>query len=396
MRNDDLYLKLKNGAPCHFNPQQLEALDRIEEWLSSGEQQVFYLAGYAGTGKTTIAAEVATRVDGPVLFASFTGKAAAVMREKGCAGACTIDSLIYHPQLESRCVATPPCDHPPCNDECQYFRERHAGRELNPDSAVANARLVIIDECSMVGEQMGRDLLSYGAQVLVLGDNAQLQPIEGAGFFTARVPDFQLTEIQRQALASPVIQLATIVRNRDYGSFKVGQYGDSEVRRPLLGKLRFDEMITFDQVICGTNRTRLALNQSMRKALGFTGNIPQVGEKLMCLKNDKSRGLYNGTIWTVKEVAPPSKGVVPMTIRNDEGLSVGVHAPEVGFMWPIGSGSGLPGQPFTFAYVITCHKAQGSQWGSVAIVNQCKSFREDSHRWLYTAITRAVDRVVIM
>ena len=57
--------------------------------------QVFRLFGYAGTGKTTLARHIADEADGEVKFAAFTGKAASVMRGKGCRGASTIHSLIY-------------------------------------------------------------------------------------------------------------------------------------------------------------------------------------------------------------------------------------------------------------------------------------------------------------
>jgi exodeoxyribonuclease-5 len=244
----------------------------------------------------------------------------------------------------------------------------------------------------MVGQQMGRDLLSFGIQVLVLGDNAQLPTInDGTGFFTARVPDFQLTEIQRQAFDSPIIQLATTVRNRE--RLRLGQYGDSAVMRS--GSLPVRDLIGFDQIICGTHRTRRFLNNTVRNALGFSGNTPQVGEKLLCLKNNKSKGLYNGTMWTVIATDLPEDGFVEMEVCSDEGISVDVHAPVDGFWLPSGGGAELARHPFTFGYAITCHKAQGSQWGSVAIRNEALTFREHSARWLYIAITRAVDRVVI-
>ena len=85
--------------------------------------------------------------------------------------------------------------------------------ELNEESDVAGAKLVIIDECSMVDATLGKDLLSFGTKVLVLGDPAQLPPVYGAGYFTKDVkPNVMLTEIHRQALDSPVLQLATDTR----------------------------------------------------------------------------------------------------------------------------------------------------------------------------------------
>src|SRR5450759_498092 len=81
-----------------FTPHQDDALKAVADWLKAkpgtgNTPQVFRLFGYAGTGKTTLANHIAEDVDGEVKFAAFTGKAASVMRGKGCRGASTIHSL---------------------------------------------------------------------------------------------------------------------------------------------------------------------------------------------------------------------------------------------------------------------------------------------------------------
>ena len=166
-----------------FTPHQDEALNAVAHWLKEkpGENstpQVFRLFGYAGTGKTTLAKHLAEHVDGDRKFAAFTGKAASVMRGKGCHGASTIYSLIY--------------------------RARESGEEIPSfdlwyDAPALKAELIIIDECSMVDAELGRDLLSFGVPLLVLGDPAQLPPISGGGLFTEAEPDAMLTEVHRQA-----------------------------------------------------------------------------------------------------------------------------------------------------------------------------------------------------
>src|SRR5215831_7047107 len=121
--------------------QQRAALDATGKWLARGDGTPFYLAGYAGTGKTTLAREIGQRA-GHALFAAFTGKAADVMRRKGCANATTIDSLIYIPQVEMSCAAASPCvvieSCPAMRDgnRCQHRRERFVGRTLNGLSEV--------------------------------------------------------------------------------------------------------------------------------------------------------------------------------------------------------------------------------------------------------------------
>jgi exodeoxyribonuclease V len=147
-----------------YPPQQDAALRAAAEWLKRGEPKLFRLFGFAGTGKTTLAKKIAEDIDGVVAFAAFTGKAALVMRSRGCADARTIHSLIYRAS------------------------ETETGElifVLNEDSAVARSKLVIIDECSMVDAELGRDLLSFGKPVLVLGDPGQLPPSRVADFSPA-------------------------------------------------------------------------------------------------------------------------------------------------------------------------------------------------------------------
>ena len=153
---------------------------------------MFRLFGYAGVGKTTLARHVAEHAAGEALFAAFTGKAALVLRSKGCDGASTIHSLIY---------------------TRRRGQERRRRRfTLNKDGLASKASLIVIDECSMVDEELGRDLLSFGKPILVLGDPAQLPPVKGGGFFTESEPDVMLTEIHRQAADNPIIRLSQIIR----------------------------------------------------------------------------------------------------------------------------------------------------------------------------------------
>src|SRR4249920_3788676 len=194
-----------------FTPHQQDALKSVSEWLKAGPgmngtPQVFRLFGYAGTGKTTLATHIADAADGEVKFAGFTGKAALVMRAKGCEGASTIHSLIY--------------------------RARESGEEMPSfdlwdEAPASKAKLIVIDECSMVDEELGRDLKSFGVPLLVLGDPAQLPPIAGGGFFTDAEPDVMITEVHRQAADDPIIRLSMIVR--EGGMLPQGIYGESKV-----------------------------------------------------------------------------------------------------------------------------------------------------------------------
>src|SRR5437588_6806206 len=194
-----------------FTPHQDAALKAVAGWLRDrpgerGTPLLFRLFGYAGTGKTTLARHLAAHLDGEVKFAAFTGKAALVMRAKGCAGASTIHSLIYRARESG--------------EETPNF-------ELWDDSPASKAALIVIDECSMVDAELGRDLMSFGVPVLVLGDPAQLPPIAGGGFFTDAEPDAMLTEVHRQAQDDPIVRMSMDIR--EGRELEVGRYGESEV-----------------------------------------------------------------------------------------------------------------------------------------------------------------------
>src|SRR5579883_2747985 len=187
--------------------EQRAALDKVGRWLKAGEPQIFRLFGYAGVGKTTLARHAAESGKADPAYAAFTGKAALVMRSKGCAGATTIHSLIYR-TIEGEDGAGP-------------------SFTLNHDGPASKAGLIVIDECSMVDAELGRDLMSFGKPILVLGDPAQLPPVKGGGFFTEAPPDVMLTEVHRQAADNPIIKMSMLVR--EGGRLPPGAYGESRV-----------------------------------------------------------------------------------------------------------------------------------------------------------------------
>ena len=361
-----------------WSPQQDAALKAVAAWLKRGEPQVFRLFGFAGTGKTTLAKQIAEDTSGEVAFGAYTGKAALVLRSKGCRGASTIHSLIYRSRGED-------------DDDTPSF-------VLNRKSAAADADLIIIDECSMVDEELGRDLLSFGTPVLVLGDTAQLPPVKGGGFFTDGEPDAMLTEVHRQAADNPIIHLSMLVR--DGKRLSLGQYGESKViRRADVGA---GIVMQSDQVLVGINKTRRAYNARMRELLGHGPGRPQVGEKLVCLRNDKKKGLLNGGTWTVQTVHADRGAKLSMSVKPEE--EPDRKAVRVGVLPAFFEGreDELPPaarrdlDQFDFGYALTVHKAQGSQWDDVVLFDESFAFREHRDRWLYTALTRAAERITIV
>jgi exodeoxyribonuclease-5 len=371
-----------------FSPQQDAALIAVDEWLNlpvGSRQPIFRLFGYAGTGKTTLAKHLAEGVDGDVQFAAFTGKAAQVLRNKGCSNARTIHSLIYRPRGEGE-----------EDDEGNYS----PNFSLNRQSALAKAALVIIDECSMVDEELGRDLLSFGTPVLVLGDPGQLPPISGGGFFTDAEPDFMLTEVHRQARDNPIIDLA--MRVREGGLLSYGAYGESKV----IGKdeIERDAVLDADQVLVGTNRNRHRYNRRLRDLKGFEGSLPQAGDRLVCLRNDPSKGLLNGSLWQVMTAANRTGPAMHLLVKSEDddggrGNSAKIKILKEAFE---GDPSKIPWQSkrryddFDYGYALTVHKSQGSQWNNVFLFDESYAFQDTRERWLYTAITRAAERITIV
>jgi len=369
-----------------FTPHQDEALRAVAAWLKArpgtpGTPQVFRLFGYAGTGKTTLARHIADGADGEVKFAAFTGKAALVMRSRGCEGASTIHSLIYRPR--------------DTDTEQPTF-------DLWEEAPASKAALIVIDECSMVDAELGRDLMSFGVPLLVLGDPAQLPPIAGGGFFTDHAPDAMLTEVHRQAADDPIVHLSMLVRAGQ--RLEPGRYGETEVvRRAALDPAR---VLAADQVLVGRNVTRRAYNGRLRERRGLAEPLPLAGDKLVCLRNNRKKGLFNGGLWTVKERRiGRSRALVTMRLVPDEDFGLrGAKGLKVTARAECFSGNidetdwslRKPYDEFDYGYVLTVHKAQGSQWDDVYLFDESFAFREHARRWLYTGITRAATRITVV
>ena len=393
-----------------FSPQQQTALDEVRAWLEDlifgrTTKQVFRLFG-----KTTIAQEFASMVEGLVIFACYTGKAAHVLRTKGCANAGTLHSLIYQPKgrsavrLQELQLEYVEQEKEGANPRILEDLKRSIALEvenmkrpsfaIKEESDLDDASLLVIDEVSMVDGDMGRDLEGYGVPILVLGDPAQLPPVKGGGYFTEAKPDILLTEIHRQAADSPILALATDIRE--------GRgFDGSDLVRSIGQSLEF--MAGFDQILCGTNKTRKLVNEKLRAHLGFVDLMPMPGDRLICTRNDGDTGLLNGGQWQVLNSRwDPGLEELWLTIcsvDNDEQLHVQAH-PE----YFIGEEPPYfmvrKKQCFDFAYCMTVHKSQGSQFDSVCLIDEAQKFPnatasfKRAHR--YTGITRAAKELTVI
>jgi exodeoxyribonuclease-5 len=368
-------------AMTTWSPQQEKAKGLVSKWIKTSKKkckQVFYLAGYAGTGKTTLATSLAEDVKGDVLYGAFTGKAALVMRSKGCKGASTIHSMIYSAEVDEKTGLV------------TY--------SLNKNSDVGSAGLVVIDECSMVDEALGKDLLSFGTKVLVIGDPFQLPPVKGTGFFTSGEPDFLLTEVHRQARDNPIIRMSMDIR--EGRKLEHGTFGESRV----IGKAELDpqDVLSANQVIVGRNATRTLYNSRIRNLrYDPPGLQPVLGEKLICLKNKRPMGLLNGSMWEVHKAKPNGDNVAMdlLPIEDTNKTPTQVTVPYLFFDGRENEIDPLTRryiEEFTYGHAITCHKAQGSQWDNVMVFDESYAFRDDAARWLYTAVTRAAKQLTLV
>lgn len=398
----------------NLSDMQHEAVSKIVKWYktplpmgafkstsnsTAPSSQVFYLAGYAGTGKSTLVAFAMDAIgisESEVCFATYTGKAAMVLSDKTGVDVSTIHSLCYE-LVDDRL------------DE--KTNQVHMTWKLRGNSPVKTAKLVVLDEVSMVNKDMMTDLLKFGCKVLVLGDPFQLPPVEGDAYFhEGYEADFFLTEIHRQALENPIIWLSQHVRNGN--SIDFGEYGSTVM------KMRYDQAPEelwrqADQIIVGTNKTRRTLNNWFRGVLGhdkINSSFPVEGDRLICLRNRWDIGLVNGMmlratsnarISTNREsfkLSFESETTAKEQLRfSDMGCSSAEILGGIKLAMPYWEQKKLVN--LDYGYAITCHKSQGSQYDDVLFVDEgFGRWLDDNtyYRHLYTAITRASEHLIIL
>lgn len=398
-----------------WSAQQKRARELVAHWLEyeTDQKQVFRLFGLAGTGKTTITKDLVANVEGKVMFGAYTGKAAMQMRKNGMP-AQTVHSMTYRLQPPDKKYydrlraklkdATTDKERKRINAEMRDIQKLVF--DLDEESELNEASLLVLDEVSFIDKYMGEDLLSFSVPILVLGDPGQLPPIEGQGFFTDCEPDVKLTEIHRQAQDDPIVNMAMQVRGGKQpqsGSYPYNGY-ESKVIYPK--DLTEDKIKNADQILVGKHKTRRMFNQKIRKLLGYGSRYPEKGERLVCLRNGRKSNLLNGMICEVESVGKDEGLWILMTLMTEEGKrleGVKVHkchfdayydknAADLDF-WTLEKAN-----EFDFGYALTVHKAQGSQWDRVLLYDDLWGAHDPMirRRWLYTAATRAAKELVFV
>jgi len=328
------------------------------------------LGGYAGTGKTTIISEL-VRDNPEIAVCAFTGKAANVLTRKGVK-ATTIHRLIY----EAR-------------------KDKLAGQVRFIKKTSLPCPVIIVDEASMVGRELHDHLTSFGKPVVYVGDHGQLEPVGSREFNLMREPQHRLETIHRNA--GEISRFAEWVRNGNeatrFPCEKTGQvrfFGRRSIRGTNLE-------IDVDQIVCAFNRTRVWINEYVRAKVlpdaAWDGVDVARGDRVICLRNNHSIGVFNGMQAVVTNVVAISDAYLLDLDSYGETFAKVPAMPDQFGELSTPPFNHDPRVPFDYSYCVTCHKAQGDEWDSVMVLEQrCDSW--DHRRWAYTAASRAREQVV--
>ena len=387
--------------------KQEEGLKIAVERHRAGEKYTV-IAGYAGTGKSTLVKFIIAALDvcpEKVAYTSFTGKAAEVLRKKGNKNAMTMHRLLY----ES--IPKP------------------AGGYFHKPKPRLDYDIIVVDEISMVPKQLIDQLFKHRVYVICLGDPFQLPPIDkDEDNHLLDNPHIFLDEIMRQEESSEIIQLTMKIRNKE----PLELFKGNEVQVLPKASLNSGMLLWGDQIITATNAMRTSINNQVRTLLG-KGKDPEDGDKIICLRNywedfnDQGDPLVNGTIGiltnsfqtNVQIPAFAARGsdiksfdvlvgdfvanesIYGMTDIDRHMLLTGEKCCDWRLSYKLGKmrqriGDIVP-KEFAYGYAITAHKAQGSEWDRILVIEENFPFNKEEHaRWLYTAATRAVNKLVIL
>ena len=367
------------------------------------------ISGYAGTGKSTLIKFIVEALgvnEDEVAYCAFTGKAATVLQSKGCPNAITAHKLLYRAK-------------PMPNGTYKFYPRLKGEMEY---------RLIVVDEVSMIPRPMWELLMTHNVHVLASGDPEQLPPVNpDDNNHVLDNPHVFLDEIMRQAEDSEIIRLSMHIREgKPISTFDCSNEQVMVVDKNDVVDGMYDWA---DQILCATNAQRNKINTLVRNKKGF-GPEPCVGDKIISLRNhwdfasaSGEWALTNGSIGTIEymnrqDIYVPKyiydKKEIPYMftdVRLDDGdkfnsIPIDYNSLKNGEMtlnpkqiYLLNKQKGLMEAPYEFAYAygITTHKAQGSEWDKVLIFEEWfPNIPEEHRRWLYTAVTRSAQRAVVV
>ncbi len=363
-----------------MSEDQERVLQSAAQWWKKKKEKVFAVAGLAGTGKTTVVKKIVSSLPCQrVVYAAFTGMAAQVLSRKTGESAMTLHQFLYTPKLVNVRGRTK-----------LIFVEK-------PVSAFKEIDLLVVDEASMVSSKIWESIMQTEVRIMIVGDHGQLPPVGevSEAYKLLQTTKNKLEKIHRQAEGSPVVDLAHKVRNGSAGSALSTQGGKVAAVLPR-NKISLQQMLAADQILVGTNKTAESINKRIRTHKGHEGAF-DVGDKVIVTKNHWSvvtsktgTPALNGTICVVEEVVEEEARLVmkPLFCKEGDVFDVELKA-RTGDIDP---------KDLKYGWAITVHKAQGSEWKKVLVYDESRFFnREEDNRkeWLYTAITRASEKLII-
>lgn len=382
---------------------QAELLDRISTWYRNHirgtisqyrHPQWFAYSGAAGCGKTTVIRELIRTLglSGSYIGCAYTGKAVLNMLKQGL-NAQTIHSLIYN--------VVPKYQTDPFSNRKSVGFEFELKKKLDRDY-----NLIIVDEAPMVNDEMCQEILSFGIPVIFVGDMNQLPPVFGRSTIMEN-PDFILTQIMRQSEDNPIVMLSQMVLKGI--PLLEGRYGNSEVVREFILDKKL--LTDYDQILCFTNNLRYEINNFCRgKILGYDSPIPRINDKVICRQNNWSMekdGFYltNGTSGYIVDLdrSELARGYYLMDFHPDyfpDGVNFEKLKVDARYMKMVPEDQKnvmrTRNEKFEYAYAITVHLSQGSEYGHVLFIDSFFNTPELTKKARYTAITRAVDQITIV
>ena len=385
--------------------KQEEGLKIAVQRFRNGDRYTV-ISGYAGSGKSTLVRFIIEALDideDNVIYTSYTGKATQVLQKKGNKNTSTLHKLLYE--------SIPLC----------------GGGFYRRPKTFLGVDIVVVDEISMVPKFLIDQLLLHRVYVIFLGDPFQLPQIDkGEDNHILDNPHIFLDEIMRQAEESEIIQLTMKIREGK----NIPLFHGQDVQVLSAADLNTGMLSWADQIICATNKTRISINNLMRTSYGFEG-LPKDGEKMICLRNywDKSNenedALVNGTTGIIRNPFESFREI-PRTIKNNryrlpiivgnfqtdsgefnsleldkEMILTGKKCIDWKVSFQLGKMKNKIGDivplEFAFAYAITGHKSQGSEYEKVLVIEENFPFDKKEHaRWLYTCCTRASEKLVLV
>lgn len=362
--------------PIELTSEQSQAVDTIINFvLGEPNRQQFKLGGYAGTGKTTIIKTVIDRLRSLYKrtdVIAFTGKAVSVLERKRIF-ASTMHSFLYYTEI--------------VKDVGYVFTKR--------TSLDSKPHLIIVDEASMVSTELYKDLIAHGVKVLWVGDPGQLEPV-GDNPNLMREPDLVLNQIHRQAEKSSILIAAHSVRK---GGAIVAPTNATDLVITPKSRINEEHILSSDQSICAKNKTRIEWNRKVRSYLGRLEGTLVVGDKIIILRNSPQMNVFNGLILFVTAINGDNSTYYTIDAKDEVGNVYSALK-----VWKVAFGkeklapTEFPPRGLVvadFAYMITCHKSQGSEWDKVLVWDEYMPPNIwDMKRWRYTAITRAAKQLI--